>query len=116
MLSRPRQGSGAGRVHSEHETMKRYALLATTVTLLISIASTANSGDSSRKIRFNRDIRPILSGKCYTCHGPDKNKRKADLRLDLRASATADHDGFAAIVPGDPENSELIARINQAEH
>ena len=39
------------------------------------------------KIEFNRDIRPILSDTCYTCHGPDKAKRKADLRLDLEASA-----------------------------
>ena len=67
---------------------------------------------SRRPVGFNRDIRPILSDKCFACHGPDQNKRKADLRLDTREGATADRGGYAAVVPGDLEASELIARIN----
>ena len=61
---------------------------------------------------FTRDVRPILSNCCYKCHGPDDKARKAKLRLDLRESATgkAKSDSIA-IVPGKPDESELIARI-----
>lgn len=59
------------------------------------------------RVEFNRDIRPILSENCYACHGPDKNRRKARLRLDERASALATQ----AIVPGKPDESELVARV-----
>lgn len=66
-------------------------------------------------IEFNRDIRPILSDKCFFCHGPDATKRKAKLRLDTAAGATALLDGHAAIVPGQPEKSMLVARINSSD-
>ncbi len=62
-------------------------------------------------IDFTRQIRPILSNKCFLCHGPAEDSREADLRLDQRDSALEQRADSAAIVPGDPEASELIARI-----
>jgi hypothetical protein len=63
------------------------------------------------KIEFNRDIRPLLSDKCYFCHGPDPKQRKAGLRLDDRDVAIKKK----AIVPGKPEESELIDRLSAPE-
>src|SRR5436190_9015055 len=58
-------------------------------------------------VDFSRDVLPILSAHCFACHGPDAGKRKADLRLDDRASATT----VGAVVPGWPAVSELLARV-----
>lgn len=85
-------------------------VLITTGVLIISFVNFK----SNKPISYNRDIRPILSDKCFSCHGPDVNKMKAGLRLDLQASAYAElpnNKGHYAIVPGHPEQSELIRRI-----
>ncbi|MDP7050840.1 MAG: DUF1549 domain-containing protein, partial [Verrucomicrobiota bacterium] len=58
---------------------------------------------------FNREIRPILSDKCFACHGPDKKNRKGKLRLDLEESAKDPKK--SAVVPGNPKESELIYHI-----
>ncbi len=69
---------------------------------------TARSASKQEQIvRFNRDIRPIFSENCFTCHGPDHNKRMAGLRLDLGSEAMA----RGVLTPGKPEKSILIARI-----
>ncbi|MDE0864048.1 MAG: DUF1553 domain-containing protein [Rubripirellula sp.] len=64
---------------------------------------------SESKINFDRDIRPILSDRCYRCHGPDGGTRKADLRLDMHDAA------LEVIVPGNPEESELLRRITSED-
>jgi hypothetical protein len=69
------------------------------------------SGADGDAIDFNRDIRPILSDKCFFCHGPDEHERKADLRLDTRQGAMADLGGYAAIIPGNANDSEFVFRI-----
>ena len=64
-------------------------------------------------IEFNRDIRPILSDRCFACHGPDAGNRKTKMRLDVEASAKQDMGkGRFAVVAGDASASELYRRIN----
>ena len=66
-------------------------------------------------VEFNRDIRPIFSDKCYTCHGPDESKRKSKLRLDAEAGAKSDLGGHFAILPGNVARSELIQRVTSQD-
>ena len=66
-----------------------------------------SGGTTPDNLEYNRDIRPILAENCFACHGPDSAARKADLRLDRRDDAIK----AKAIVPGNPEKSELIERI-----
>ena len=82
-----------------------------TLPLLCALASAADLVD------FNRDVRPILSDRCFGCHGPDANKgRKAGLRLDELAGATKPlKSGETAIVPGDLKRSAVIARLNSTD-
>ena len=71
----------------------------------------ATAGDS---VDYNLHIRPILSDRCFKCHGPDANQRKANLRLDNREGALAalkDEPSAHAIIPGDPSKSEVYSRI-----
>lgn len=71
---------------------------------------------NSDEVRYNRDVLPILADRCFACHGFDASHRKAGLRLDQRDGATALlESGARAIVPGEAEASELIARITTDE-
>jgi len=69
------------------------------------------AGEGKQTVSFNRDIRPILSSKCFHCHGPSEKSRKAKLRLDLEESALSERDGIRAIVPRKLDESELWHRI-----
>ena len=79
--------------------------------------SVANSFVTSfaEEISFNRDIRPILSANCFSCHGPDKKARQAKLRLDTQEGTLADLGGYRALEPGKADDSELILRIESNE-
>ena len=69
----------------------------------------------SARLEFNRDIRPILSDKCFACHGFDANERKADLRLDIPEGAYALNEDIQAIKPGDLQSSEVWRRITSTD-
>jgi hypothetical protein len=70
------------------------------------------------KVDFNNHIRPILSDRCFKCHGPDAKQRQASLRLDIADSAFAalkEHPGSFALVPGDPSHSQVFLRISSTD-
>ncbi|MEZ6131773.1 MAG: DUF1549 domain-containing protein [Planctomycetaceae bacterium] len=74
------------------------------------------AGAEAADVDFNRDVRPILSDKCFHCHGPDAATREADLRLDDESAVKADRDGPVVVKPGDADASELIRRITSTDH
>ena len=99
--------------------MKKYIIFGIVLVvagLLYGVVDMANAKKQKENlISYNRDIRPVLSDKCFSCHGPDVSKVKAGLRLDLPASAFAElqkNKGHYAIVPGNPAKSELIKRVS----
>ena len=85
----------------------RFRLITIVTFLLVASLPTA----ATETVDFNRDVRPIFAAKCFACHGRDEAHREADLRLDERRSAV----DYGAIVPGDPDESELIRRIVSAD-
>jgi len=83
---------------------------------LVGLIVTSAVSTAAEKVVFNRDVRPIVSDRCFACHGPDDAKRESGLRLDRAAEATAElSGGTRAIVPGKPDESELLARITSTD-
>jgi uncharacterized membrane protein len=88
--------------------------------VVLALAGTVQSADAPKgkpaRLDFNRDIRPILSDHCYTCHGPDEGRRKAGLRLDVQEDAfRLLKSGKRALVPGDVPASTLVERITTTD-
>ena len=72
----------------------------------------AESSVIKDRVQFNRDILPILSDRCFHCHGPDEVSREGGVRFDLEASAKGEADsGETPVVPGKPDASELLRRL-----
>lgn len=79
--------------------------------LAIGIVAINSNVGKAGDIEFSRDIRAVLSDKCFLCHGPDEANREADLPLDIRAEAMA----AEALSPGDVASSAILARITSSD-
>ena len=76
------------------------------------LGTLVNAAEKIEKVDFQRQIRPLLADKCFACHGRDAEHREGGLRLDERDAALKGGDsGEKAIVPGQPDKSELVRRI-----
>ncbi len=94
--------------------MQHSTLLIAALSLFTCLASgflNATTTWAADTLQFNRDVRPILSDHCFSCHGFDSKKREADLRLDTAEGAFAKREGDPAIVPGNPDASSIWKRI-----
>ena len=83
--------------------------------LVLTLAVFSPTLDGPAPVDFAAQIRPILSDRCFPCHGPDGESRQADLRLDSLAGVIEDLGGYQAVVPGDPDHSELVSRIESSD-
>jgi Protein of unknown function (DUF1553)/Protein of unknown function (DUF1549)/Planctomycete cytochrome C len=105
----------------------KYRILSVILLMLLVVAAAVscfnnkNSSDGHvlpDVVSYNFQIRPVLSDKCFKCHGPDANKRQASLRLDIADSAYGplkETKGAFAIVPGKPDESELYKRVSSED-
>jgi len=91
------------------------ATIAAGIWAVFGLAVTQVSALGDEAIRFNRDIRPILSDNCFFCHGPDAGTREADLRLDTAEGLFGEQPGEGPVVAGDVEASELVRRIRSED-
>ena len=87
--------------------------------LCLPLVAVISQAMSAADIEFRRDVRPILTNSCYACHGPDREQRQGGgtdgLHFDTRGGAFSDLGGYFAIVPGHPDKSEMIRRINSLD-
>ncbi len=94
------------------------SLLVVLVYLYSCTGNTVPGTDDTERISYNFQVRPIFSDKCFKCHGPDANKRQAGLRLDIESEAykaLKEHPRSHALVPGDPDQSELFIRVSSKD-
>jgi len=99
-----------------HPTPRSVRTCALLLTSLLSPLPLVAAGPAEPKLQFNRDVRPILSDTCFACHGPDEAKRKGKLRLDVREAALkGGKSGSPAIVPGKPQESEILKRVTSTD-
>ena len=89
-------------------------VISSVFTIYLTAATTSVLAESPDIVDFDRDIRPILSNTCYTCHGPDANKRATELRFDVEDNLFGEHDE-PVVVRGQPAESALIARITSGD-
>ncbi len=94
--------------------LPRFAPLLSLSALVLAVGA-GTAAPPVERVEYNRDVRPILADHCFACHGPDKNTRKAGLRLDNAVDATAERDGSRAVAPGNPEASEILKRLTADE-
>ncbi len=93
-------------------------MLAGTILLAMAVATpmSVHADTASKKlVSFSHQVRPIISDKCFKCHGPDAENNKSEFRLDTFENATADLGGYAGIVPGNPKASRLIQTIHSKD-
>ena len=96
--------------------LSRFGFRLLIAALAIGVAVGCNRAPIARRVDFNQDVQPILASRCFACHGPDPEMRKAGLRLDLAEWAMKKREGHRdAIVPGNPEKSELVRRIESKD-
>lgn len=95
--------------------MKHFCFLNCVIAVAATSALLADDQTPEASIQFDRDVRPILAERCFACHGFDEAAREADLRLDTFVGATDERNGVAAVVPGDPDASELVSRITSTD-
>ncbi len=101
-------------MHSFSKRPVRRALILIAGSVIFAVQG-SRPGLAGSRVDFDREIRPILSEYCYACHGPDQKARKADLRLDRKDDAFRDRSGYAVVVPGQVEASELIHRVTSQD-
>jgi hypothetical protein len=81
---------------------------------LVVLSAGVLSFAAGKPVDFDREVRPILSDRCFACHGPDEKRRMANLRLDTEDGLFAHRSGYDIVAPSDPARSRLVARISGA--